>query len=172
MDCFITRSELSVPQLFGALVVPGPGWNEDIVAGISLELSRRELRQTQDHNMSDNEGTAAQGLREDEQRSDSEIEIETNKLKYFFEEADELIQLKDYTEMEIVTRRTEKIVDKLSDLISQAEELKIDSGAYSRSVRQWKKGVKLRYSVLMADKEKLSKTLKNRREEINEEHKQ
>ena len=41
--------------------------------------------------------------------------------------------------MEIVTRRAEKIVDKLSDLISHTEELKIDGGASSRSVRQWKK---------------------------------
>ena len=70
--------------------------------------------------------------------------------------------------MEIVTRRAEKIVDKLSDLISQAEELKIDGGASPRSVRQWKKDVKSRYVDLMADKEKLSKTLKNRQEEINE----
>ena len=46
--------------------------------------------------MSDNEGTAAQGTREDEQRLDGEIEKGVNKLKYFLGEADELIQLKDY----------------------------------------------------------------------------
>lgn len=119
--------------------------------------------------MSDHEGTAAQGPREDEQRLESEIEKENNKLKYFLEEADDLIQLKDYTEMEIVTRRAEKIVNKLSDLISHTEELKIDGGASSRSVRQWKKDVKSRYATLIADKERLSKTLKNRQEEINEE---
>ena len=118
--------------------------------------------------MSDNEGTTPQGPREDKQRLDGEIEKEINKLKYFLGEVDELTQLKYYTEMEIVTRRAEKIVDKLSDLISQAEVLKIDGGASPRSVRQWKKDVKSRYVDLMADKEKLSKTLKNRQEEINE----
>ena len=78
--------------------------------------------------MSDNEGTAAQGPREEEQRLEHEIQKEINKLKYFLEETDDLIQIKDYTEMEIVTKRAEKIADRLSDLISHTEELKIDSG--------------------------------------------
>ena len=85
--------------------------------------------------MSDNEGTTAQGPRENEQRMEGEIQKEINKLKYFLEETDDLIQIKDYTEMEIVTKRAEKIADRLSDLISHAEELKIDRGASSRSVR-------------------------------------
>ena len=80
-------------------------------------------------NMSDHEGTAAQDPRKDEQRLESEIEKEINKLKYFLEETDDLIQLQDYTEMEIVTRRAEKIIEKLSDLVSHTEELKIDGGA-------------------------------------------
>ena len=119
--------------------------------------------------MSDNEGTAAQGPREDEQLLESEIQKEINKLKYFLEETDDLIQIKDYTEMEIVTKRADKIVDRLSDLISHAEELKIESGASSRSVRQWKKDIKSSYATLIADKERLSKTLKNRQEEMKEE---
>ncbi|XP_074635835.1 uncharacterized protein LOC141894168 [Acropora palmata] len=119
--------------------------------------------------MNDNEGTAAQGPREDEQRLEGEIQKEINKLKYFLEETDDLIQIKDYTEMEIVTKRADKIVDRLSDLISHAEELKIDSGASSRSVRQWKKDIKSSYATLIADKERLSKTLKNRQEQIKEE---
>ena len=124
--------------------------------------------------MSDHEGTTAQSPHEDEQRLESEIEKEINKLihKYFLEEADDLIQLKDYTEMEIVTRRAEEIVDKLSDLISYTEEFKIDGSASSQSVRQWKKDVKSRYATLIAHKERLSKTLKNRQEEIDEEIKQ
>ena len=91
--------------------------------------------------MSDNEGTAAQGFREDERLQD-EIQKEINKLKYFLEETDDLIQIKDYTETEIVTKRAEKIADRLSDLVSHTEELKIDSGVSPRSVRQWKKDVK------------------------------
>ena len=52
--------------------------------------------------------------------------------------------------MEIVTRRMGKIINKLSDLTSQDKELKINSGASSHSVRQWKKDVKSRNAVLMA----------------------
>ena len=46
--------------------------------------------------MSDNEGTAAQGPREEEQSLEGEIQKEINKLKYFLEETDDLIQIKDY----------------------------------------------------------------------------
>ena len=76
--------------------------------------------------MSDNEGTAAQGPREGEQRLEGEIQKEINKLKYFLEETDDLIQIKDYTEMEIVTmeRVTRKIADRLSDLISHDRRVK------------------------------------------------
>ena len=70
--------------------------------------------------MSENEGTAAQGPREDKQHLDDEIQKEITKLKYFLEETDDLIQIKDYTEMEIVTKRAEKIADRVSDLISHA----------------------------------------------------
>ena len=58
---------------------------------------------------------------------------------------------------------------KLSALISQAEELKIDHGVSSRLVRQWKKDVKARYSTFLVDKEKLAKFLNNRQVEIDEE---
>ena len=54
--------------------------------------------------MSDNEGTAAKSPREDKQRLEGEIQKEVNKLKYFLEETDDLIQIKDYTDMEIVKR--------------------------------------------------------------------
>ena len=79
-------------------------------------------------NMSDGEEDA--GTRhscDDEQQLEKEIDMEILKLKYFLDETDELIKLRDYTEMDIANRRAEKIVGKLSDLVSQVEELKIDS---------------------------------------------
>ena len=45
------------------------------------------------------------------------------------DETDELIKLRDYTEIDVANSRAEKIVGKLSDLILQAERLKIDHGA-------------------------------------------
>ena len=71
--------------------------------------------------------------------------------------------------MDIANRRVEKIVGKLSDLISQAEELNFDHGASPRSVRQWKNDVKARYSTFLVEKESLRSFLNNRREEIDEE---
>ena len=63
---------------------------------------------------------------DDEQQLEKEIDKEKQKLKYFLDETDKLIKLRDYTETDIANRRVEKIVGKLSDLISQAEEMKID----------------------------------------------
>ena len=121
-------------------------------------------------NMSDGkENTDTRCSCEDEQQLEKEIDKEIHKFKYFLDETDELIKLRDYTEMDIANRRAEKIVGKLSDLISQAEELKIDHGVSPRSVRQWKKDVKARYSTFLVDKEKLAKFLNNRQEEIDEE---
>ena len=65
--------------------------------------------------------------------------------------------------MDIANRRAEEIVGKLSYLISQAEELKIDHGVSPRSMRQWKKDVKAIHSTFLVDKERLAKFLNNRR---------
>ena len=99
---------------------------------------------------------------------EKEIHKEKHKLNYFLDETDELIKLRDYTKMDIAKRLAEKIVGNLSDLISQAEELKIDHGVSPRLVRQWKKDVKARYSTFLVDREKLAKFLNNRQEEIDE----
>ena len=67
--------------------------------------------------MSESEETATHNC-EDEQRLEKEIDKEIQKLRYILNETDDLIQLKDYTEMEIAKRRAEKFVGRLSDLIS------------------------------------------------------
>ena len=140
-------------------VVPRPGY-----CGLLLVTTQRvkELE-----NMSDGEENAdtRHGC-EDEQQLAKEIDKEIHKLKYFLDETDELIKLTDYTEIDFANRRAEKIAGKLSHLISQAEELKIDHGVSLRSVRQWKKDVKARYSTFLVDKEKLAKFLNNRQEEM------
>jgi len=59
--------------------------------------------------MSDGEAEA----NEDEQRLIREIDKEINKLKYFLEETGELIELGDFTEMDIADKRAEKIIAKL-----------------------------------------------------------
>ena len=121
-------------------------------------------------NMSDGkENTDTRCSCEDEQQLEKEIDKEIHKFKYFLDETDELIKLRDYTERDIANRREGKIIGKLSNLISQAEELKIDHGVSPWLVRQWKKDVKARYSTFLVDKEKLAKFLNNRQEEIDKE---
>ena len=60
-------------------------------------------------------------INEGEKRLEDEINKEISKLKYFLEEADELIERKDYDEMEILDKQTGKIINKLTDIIAQTE---------------------------------------------------
>ena len=89
-----------------------------------------------------------------------------NKLKYFLEETEELIEIKDYTEMEIVNKRAGNIITNLSDLASQTEELKIERGLSPRSARKWKNDIKSKYAALVNDNERLRKCLGDREKEI------
>ncbi len=66
---------------------------------------------------------------EDEKKFEDEITKEISKLKYFLEEADELIQNKDYAEMDILDKQASKIITKLTDKIAQVEE---PNGNYGR----------------------------------------
>ena len=54
-------------------------------------------------NMSESEETVTHNC-EDEQRLEKEIDKEIQKLRYILDETDDLIQLKDYTEMEIAKK--------------------------------------------------------------------
>ena len=85
---------------------------------------------------------------DDEQQLEKETDKEKQKLKYFLDETDRLIKLRDYTETDIFNRQVEKIVGKVLDLILQAE-LKIDHDLSARSGRQRKKDVKATCSTLI-----------------------
>ena len=50
--------------------------------------------------------------------------------------------------MSIVEQKTTKINEKLSELISRTQELKIELDVFSRSVRQWRKEIKLSYALV------------------------
>jgi hypothetical protein len=84
-------------------------------------------------------------VNEDEKKFEDEINKEISKLKYFLEEADELIENRDYAEMDILDKRAGKIINKLTNIIAQTEELKLDNGTTPRAVRQWKKDVRTKY---------------------------
>ena len=111
---------------FGTFVVPWPG---------SAELFCEE--ESESDNMSEEEmSERQQELHDGETRFDNEIDKEISKLKYFLEETDQLIQTKDYAEIENVNERAGKIVNKLSDLISPAEDRQWDIGVLSGSEKR------------------------------------
>lgn len=106
---------------------------------------------------------------EDEKKLEEEIDKEISKLKYFLEEADELIESKDYVEIDILRKRADKIINKLSDIIAQTEELKLDHGITPRTVRQWKKDVRSKYLSLIKENERLTRALKGEQEQLERE---
>ena len=83
---------------------------------------------------------------ENEKVLEDDIRKENDKLGFYVEEIDELIEAKDYEEMKVVERRVSNITERLSDLIAQVPESKIDRGVSSKSVRQWNKDTKSKYT--------------------------
>ena len=77
-----------------------------------------------------------------EKNINKEITKEINKLLYYTEQTDELIESGDEGDLKQVELRCNKIIDRLSELISEMEEFKIDKGETGRAVRQWKKKLK------------------------------
>jgi uncharacterized protein YqgV (UPF0045/DUF77 family) len=99
---------------------------------------------------------------EDISRMENSIKKEISKLKYYLEPADELIESKDYEEMAIVIQ----ICETLTDIISNAVELKIELNMTPRGVRQWRNDVKSSYSTLLEEREKIIEALRARDQEI------
>ena len=142
-----------VPHKFGTKMVRDQDYYRLLLATIQRV---KELE-----NMSDGEEKVDTWHNcDDKQHLEKEIDKEKQKLKYFLDETDKLIKLRDYTEMDIANRRVEKILGKLSDLISQAEEMKIDHDVSAQSVRQWKKDMKAKYTIFSCGKRKACKVLK------------
>ena len=119
--------------------------------------------------MSGDEQTGEVEVNPEEQRLEGSIDKEIAKLRYFLEETDQIITEKNYGEMEAVNNRAAKILDKISELILQAEELKIDNGKTSCSVRQWKKETKSKYAEFIEHKERLVQQLKKNQENLERE---
>ena len=110
---------------------------------------------------------------EEEQQMEVRINKEIDKLKYYLEQTDDLINEKDYKEMETVSKRTTSILDEIYNLVSRMQEVKVERGTYTaRTIRQWKKNTKDKYSPWIAEINKLADVLTKRNNEIaNEEEK-
>ena len=100
----------------------------------------------------------------------AEVEKEIEKLKYYLEEWNEIIEQEDFVEIEVTRKRTTAIHDKLCNLIAHVQELKIERGIETaRAIRQWKKDTKERYAPWTLQMGKIENAMSQRREEIQDE---
>ena len=84
-----------------------------------------------------------EGLSEEEKKFQKDIKKETDKLQYCLGDTDELIERDDFKEMAVVCKRPDEILDRLNDLVSQMQELKLELDVYTpREVRHLKKDTK------------------------------
>jgi NTP pyrophosphatase (non-canonical NTP hydrolase) len=82
---------------------------------------------------------------EQEKILESKISKAVDKLKFYLEKTDELIENNEISELRVASKRTDEIRDELNDLISHVQELKLDSGnTTQRAIRLWKKDLKRR----------------------------
>ena len=102
-------------------------------------------------------------LSEEEKNVEKEIKKEIEKLDYYLGDIEELTENDDFKEMVAVCKRTDEILDRLNDLVSQMQELKLERDVYTpRDVRQWKKDTKGKYSPFVDKRESLLKILEKR----------
>ena len=91
---------------------------------------------------------------EEEKNLEKDIKKETDKLEYYLGDTEELIESDDFKEMVIVCKRTDQILDRLNDLVSQMQELKLECDVYTpRKVRQWEKDTKAKFSPFVDERD-------------------
>ena len=72
-----------------------------------------------------------EGLSKEEKKSEKDIKKETDKLDYYLGDTEELVESGDFKEMAVVCKRTDEILDRLNDLVSQMQELKLERDVYT-----------------------------------------
>ena len=63
-----------------------------------------------------------------EQQIENKINKEIEKLKYYLEQTDELIEEQDLREIETVNKHTKVILDQIYSLVANAQETKVELG--------------------------------------------
>ena len=114
---------------------------------------------------------AGGNLEDTEKELLAEVEKEIEKLKYYLEESDEMIEEGDFREIEVTHNRTTAIHDKLCNLIAHVQELKIERGIETaRAIRQWKKDTKEKFAPPWTlQMGKIENAISQRRKEIQDE---
>lgn len=120
-----------------------------------------------EQSMADDQTNSSTKTNQDDiSRLESGIQKEISKLKFYLDQTEELLTSNDYEEMAVVEKRTAKICDTLSELISNTVEMKIELDMTPRSVRQWRNEIKSSYAYLLQEKSKITEALSVRQKEI------
>ena len=107
---------------------------------------------------------------EEERELERKIKKEIEKLQFYLEESEELLETEDFNEIKLTCKRTEEIQDRLNDFVSNPQELKIERGNITqRAVRQWKKDLKSTYAPLLDKRTKLCKAIEDRERKVRQE---
>ncbi len=61
----------------------------------------------------------------EEEKFEKEIAIEINKLQFYLEDIDELIESQDIREIKVTSKRTDEILDRLNELVLKLKSLKL-----------------------------------------------
>ena len=100
-------------------------------------------------------------------REIEKLNIQTNRRS---RTTDDLLDEKDYKEIETVSKRSEVILNEIYSLVSSMQEVKVDRGEYTaRAIRQWKKNAKETYVPWVSRLDKLQAVLAKRKDDINRE---
>jgi hypothetical protein len=92
-----------------------------------------------------NEGMVEFNMTEDVKPNEKEKEFETKikksieKLRFYLEQTDDLIEEKDYKKIETVSKRSQAILDERYDLVLSMQEVKVDRGEPFDSGRKLQK---------------------------------
>ncbi|XP_028390705.1 uncharacterized protein LOC114515614 [Dendronephthya gigantea] len=100
---------------------------------------------------------------QEEKDQEKKIRKEIEKLQFYLEDVDELIEAEDLGEIKQVCKRTLQIQDKLNDLVSHLQELKIELGrSTQRAIRQWTRDLKAEYTPLCEKRTRLCRILEDK----------
>ena len=122
-------------------------------------MSDTELEQSQE--------TEQSGVNISEQEIESKIGKDIEKLKYYLEQTNELIEDDDWREIGTVNKRTKTILHEIYKLFSSVQAIKIEHGKDTpRAIRQWRKDVREKYMPWVKEMNKLSDFLDKGQERI------
>ena len=107
-------------------------------------------------------------ITQEEKDQEKKIRKEIEKLKFYLEDVDELLESEDFNEIKQVCKRTQQIQDNMNDLVSHLQELKIELGnSTQRSIRQWTRDLKAEYAPLCEKRARLCRVLDDRQRHEN-----